>query len=227
MKMPIIGVVARRNQNQWVINQNYMDALIKANAIPFLIVPQPKASLVALIDCCDGILIPGGGDIDPSYYSQSNSASIHIDQEIDQLDFDVLQLAQQKQIFVLGICRGLQAINVYLKGSLIQDIATLTQSTIDHSSSSTLNQPYHGHTIQTLPNSLCAQICVNEIEVNSYHHQAIQTLSPFLIATAWSKDGIIEAVEGQGFFAVQWHPERMTQIDVFQNLFDTFVKKCQ
>lgn len=186
-----------------------------------LLLPQSKEELSALLSFVDGICLPGGYDVDPSYYHQPNLKSEPIEAEIDQLDLDVIEIAQEKEIPILGICRGLQIINVALGGSLIQDIP---QNIIDHNVSFKNKTKNHGHLVSIVKESKLHSIFGDETEVNSYHHQAIDRLADGLTVCAVSSDGIIEAVEGENILAVQWHPERMTQDGVF-NIFDLWISK--
>jgi putative glutamine amidotransferase len=199
MNKPVIAITARMTELRYDVNQDYVDALKNAGARCVLLLPQSKEELSTLLSFVDGICLPGGYDVDPSYYHQPNLHSELIEAQIDRLDLDVIEIAQEKKIPIFGICRGLQIINVALGGSLIQDIP---KDILDH------NISFKNKT--------------KEIEVNSYHHQAIDRLADGLTICAVSSDGIIEAIEGENILAVQWHPERMTQDGVF-NILDLWI----
>ncbi len=219
-----IGIPVRLINKRYVVNSNYVKALTNAKAEVVIILPE--SDLSRIIEGLDGILIPGGSDIDPSLYHEENTNSIDIDPEIDALDLSVIKVALTHHCEIFGICRGLQIINVALGGSLIQDMPTYLTSQIDHNFSENHNAPIHGHLIQVTPDSKLAQCFPHGIEVNSYHHQAIKKLADGLSVSAFSEDGMIEAFEGERLFAVQWHPERMIENPLFQQLFDDFVARC-
>ncbi len=220
MSKPIIAVTMRIHGKQYVVNQDYIDAFQEAGAICLLLVPQGKKELEILLDGVDGICIPGGMDVDPSRYNQSNRQSDPIESEIDQLDLDVLDIAKEREIPVFGICRGLQIINVAWGGTLIQD---LPKDLIDHTFSSKNNQRDKGHPIQIETVGTLFLLFGHETEVNTYHHQGIDRLGEGLKVVARAPDGMIEAIEAPNVIAVQWHPERMAE----HRLFEYFVNMCR
>jgi putative glutamine amidotransferase len=220
MSKPIIAITARMTEHRYSVNQDYVEALKNAGANCLLVLPQSKEDLSSLLSSVDGICIPGGHDVDPRYYHQANDGSQPIEAEIDQLDLDVIAIAQEKSIPILGICRGLQIINVALGGSLIQD---LPKDIIDHSFSATSNQKNRGHDITIYPGNYLYDLFGDRVEVNTYHHQAIDRLADGLTVCAISSDGVIEAVETENILAVQWHPERMVHMKIFQY----FVNRCK
>lgn len=146
-----------------------------------------------ILDTCDGLFVPGGCDVDPNEYNEEINGSI------DPIDFiDVLDLFYIKEFYkakkpILGICRGIQIINVCFNGSLYQDIK-------GH------NKVFHD--VRVEKDSFVYDLYKKEIlSVNSYHHQAIKVLGDGLRAVGYSNEGYIEAVEGENIYAVQWHPE--------------------
>jgi putative glutamine amidotransferase len=219
MNKPVIAITARMTELRYDVNQDYVDALKNAGARCVLLLPQSKEELSTLLSFVDGICLPGGYDVDPSYYHQPNLHSELIEAQIDQLDLDVIEIAQEKKIPIFGICRGLQIINVALGGSLIQDIP---KDILDHNISFKNKTKDSGHFVSIVKESKLHSLFKEEIEVNSYHHQAIDRLADGLTICAVSSDGIIEAIEGENILAVQWHPERMTQDGVF-NIFDLWI----
>ena len=220
MNKPVIAITARINSQRYGVNQDYVDALKSAGATCILILPQSKEELYVLLSSVSGVCIPGGMDVDPMNYHQSNQGSNPIETEIDQLDLDVIAIAQEKGIPIFGICRGLQIINVALGGTLIQD---LPKNLIDHSYSMINDEKRKGHPITIVSESFLYRIFGEKAEVNTYHHQAIERLADGLSVCASSADGVIEAIEGDHLIAVQWHPERMVQ----SKIFDYFVHQCQ
>ena len=219
-----IGIPSRKAENRYVFNIEYVKALAKAGAEAVLILPS--TDLECVLPTLQGILIPGGTDIDSKHYDQPNTACLQVDEETDQLDLSLIQAALTRKIELFGICRGQQIINVALGGDLIQDIPSSITSSIDHNYSANHRDKKKGHLIQIRPQSHLSDLLPASIEVNSYHHQAIKTLAPGLRVSADSEDGIIAAVEGDKILAVQWHPERMTDDPLFQSLFDDFVRRC-
>lgn len=219
-----IGIPCRTIDGRYVVNRDYVQALAKAGADSVLILPT--SDLSAILPTLQGILIPGGGDVDPTHYEEANTMSDYLDSETDRLDLAVIHAALDLKLPLFGICRGLQIINVALGGSLIQDIPSAIQTTLDHQVSVKSHLAMKGHGIHVVSGSRLANLLPESIEVNSYHHQAIKKLADGLSVSAKADDGIIEAVEGTRILAVQWHPERMTSDPLFQGLFDDFVKRC-
>lgn len=220
MSKPIIAITARMNLQRYSVNQDYVEALKNAGANCFLVLPQSKEDLSVLLSSVSGICIPGGMDVDPNHYHQINQGSDPIETEIDQLDLDVISITQEKDIPIFGICRGLQIINVAMGGTLIQD---LPKDSIDHSLSAINKQKSSGHAVDIHRGSFLSDLFDERIEVNTYHHQAIDRLADGLTVCASSPDGVIEAIAGKNLMAVQWHPERMVQMTIFEY----FVNRCK
>lgn len=198
----------------------YLHAIEEAGGTPLLI--RLGDDTETLFSTLHGILIPGGADVDPALYGQPNSASEGIDPATDELDLRLIRWAIVHRLPLLGICRGIQVINVALGGSLVQDLPTQRDATIDHN----VKNPLKGHRVHLEPECRLAGILGPDPEVNTYHHQGIDRLGSGLKAIGWADDGLIEAVEGDRILAVQWHPERMTSLPEVQALFKDFVKSC-
>jgi len=223
---PRIALLTRTNDGRYTVNQDYVNALLNAGADITLLLPQTKESLFIELYRCDGLLIPGGDDVDPKQYNQENLHSHPIDLSIEQLDLDSIDIMQQMNKPIFGICRGLQILNVAFGGTLIQDINLQKKDALDHSFSFIYKKPLNAHKIIVLKDSILSNYLDETIEVNSYHHQAIDKLAPNFKISAKSEDGLIEAIESERILAVQWHPERMCSIQAFQNLFNGFVSRC-
>lgn len=165
---------------------------------------------------CDGLLLPGGGDLEPWRYGQENTASRGLEPERDREELELLDRFTAEKKPVLGICRGLQIINVYFGGTLIQDLAGHEQ----------VCGCDRFHRVRTAPSPLGAACGDMEI-VNSAHHQAADRLGSGLEAVQWSPDGVVEALCHRNLpvWAVQWHPERMTA-GCFSGLIGKFVEVC-
>jgi putative glutamine amidotransferase len=214
-----IGLAVRLHENRYVVNPDYVAALRKAGADPVIVLPEPREGLSLRMIDLDGILIPGGWDVHPKHYDEEVDGSEGMDDTIDALDMDLVQLAHDQGIPVFGICRGLQVINIALGGTLFQDIPVMIPNTHNHSQGE--------HAVFIHPASKLSAFMPKEITVNSFHHQAIKRLSPLLTVAALSDDGIIEAIEGDGVMAVQWHPERRIEDEIQFGLFQRFVEMCR
>jgi putative glutamine amidotransferase len=174
----------------------------------------------------DGLVLGGGADVDPARYGQPRcpEAGVTVDAVRDELDFSLLHAARRASIPVLGICRGLQVINVALGGTLIQDIGRQRPSTTRHVVKVPKN--YLAHPITVAPASRLEMIAGSRtIEVNSRHHQGIDALSPRLRCSAEAPDGLPEAIETEDepfLLAVQWHPENLYASAPSRALFGAF-----
>jgi putative glutamine amidotransferase len=196
--------------------EHYIMAIEKAGGEAVLLPPDSEEELEGI----NGLLLAGGGDVDPSFYNERDEGSDNIDRERDEWEIELIEKFGEEGKPILGICRGIQVLNVALGGSLYQDIK-------GHSCGKELC-----HLITIKEGSLLYEILggVEQIEVNSSHHQAIKDLASSLEATAWSEDRYIEAVEGKGeefLLGVQFHPERLIENEVFLNMFKSFVNACR
>lgn len=217
---PIIGITLDLEGEYLRLKQHYPPAIRDAGGIPFLIPPANDPRAVALI--IDGLLIPGGGDIDPSYYSESpisggDEQTPHqtVSRERTEFEIALLKAIMELRKPVLGICYGVQLVNVALGGSLYQDIGVQFGRTIDHRKGS--------HRILGT-----GDLLKGEFVVNSSHHQAVREIGRGLAPVAFSDDGLVEAIELSGYpflKGVQWHPERARDV-LSLKLFDSFVKSA-
>jgi putative glutamine amidotransferase len=196
------------------VNGAYVRALLTAGGVPLVLSPLMGASLVGpALDGCDGLLLTGGEDIEPSWYGADPSPMLTPpSQERDLFELALFAVARQRGLPILGICRGIQLVNVALGGTLFQDLPSERPGSVDHSPSGARDT--RSHSIHLQPGSRAAlALGATEVTVNSVHHQAIKALAPDLVATAWSTDGLVEAVESKPgaswILAVQWHPEEM------------------
>lgn len=176
---------------------NYEDAVTRLGAFPKISLdPTDTASF-------DALLLPGGGDVEPSLYGETNQGSNGIDLELDRQQMKLLELFIQAKKPVLAICRGLQLVNVYFGGTLIQDLPTAAvHRHIGH------DQAHPSHAV---PGSILAELYGCDFPINSAHHQGIRDLGAGLSVIQFSHDGVIEAVihDTLPILALQWHPERM------------------
>lgn len=233
---PIIGFTTSTNEDESVLQMNcsYLNALTHADAIPVLLPPTIDPSVITrYAQLVDGLLLSGGVDIDPLRYGENQQWDCG---EISPLR-DAFELAICKEFLlqkkpVLGICRGVQVMNVALGGSLYQD---LQHTASDHSIAHRQKQRscYASHPVTIFRETLLHQIFdADELPVNSLHHQAVRHIGEGLVPSACSPDGIIEAIEmpSQPFFiGVQWHPERLwdqQETEMHSKLFSAFVRAC-
>jgi putative glutamine amidotransferase len=216
MTRPRIGItgVSRivQGNERTGVNVAYVSSVLRAGGLPLVLSPLVPADLTgALADTLDGVLLTGGEDVAPSLYGEEPHPALgDVDPRRDQLEAGLLLAARERGVPVLGICRGIQLINAALGGTLWQDLAAQRPDALSHNQQA--GRTARTHTVTALPGTrVAAAARAGSFEVNSFHHQAVRTLAPGLVATATAPDGIIEAVEsGPGapwLLAVQWHPE--------------------
>ena len=221
---PIIGITCSFDytNNKFQIGGDYVAAVRAAGGTP-LILPHEENSIDEIINVIDGLLLSGGGDIDPCYigaepWPQSGS----IDPLRDAFELTITSRAIAKGMPVFGICRGMQVMNVAAGGDICQDIYRGLPKAYKHSQDAP--RWYPTHNIQIFENTLLKKIIgLDELRVNSYHHQSINRIAPGFRISAYSNDGIAEAIEGLGHeytLGVQFHPENMfKRYPVVLNLF--------
>lgn len=230
-RRPIIGIptqtlhsiegIPEALPESWVMNQRYSRVVAAAGGVPVMIpLLEDERSLRALYDLTDGLLIPGGVDLDPATYGESPLPTCgRLDPARDrvELQFARWAIAEGKPLF--GLCRGLQIVNVALGGTLYQDIATQRGDAIKHDYFPTAGfaRDHVAHPVAVTAGSrLDALVGAASIGVNSMHHQAVKDLAPGLVTTAVAPDGVVEALESSGeqfVLGVQWHPESLTDRD--------------
>lgn len=180
----------------------------------------------------DALVLGGGGDVDPSWYGRERleNGTLEIDPDRDRIDFELFDEARRTGAPVLGICRGLQVVNVALGGTLVQDIPAERPSEVFHARGSD-EKTRLDHTVSVAPQTRLATLATGaEVHVNSRHHQAIETVAPGLSVSGTSPDGLAEAVEaknGAWVVAVQWHPENLAGDPVSRRLFSDFVQAAR
>jgi putative glutamine amidotransferase len=243
---PLIGVTTQSLQAvegipaafpaSWVMNRMYLDALVRAGAAPVLLpllVDQPDI-MRSLYDRLDGVLLPGGVDIEPSNFGEARHALLrHTDPPRDAVELQLARWALDEGKPVLGLCRGLQILNIAAGGTLFQDVVAQRSGSEKHD----FEPPEHtrdflAHEVTLVGGSLLQQLVgASSTPVNSMHHQGIQRLGKGFVATAHAPDGLIEAIESErdGFvMAVQWHPESLEPKDeTSRALFREFVSAAR
>lgn len=215
---------------RFYLARHYSEAVYAAGGAPVHISLIPERDYIgAVVDGLDGILLPGSdSDVDPLRYGQQPHPALGAVQPIkDETDLLVIDAAERKRIPLFAICFGMQVLNVSRGGTLIQDIHSQVTDPIKHEQGAPRDRPSHSISVDSRT-KLSAILQTENLHVNSHHHQAIETLGADLVATAWSSDGVIEAIEDprpdRFVLAVQWHPELGWQNDQFsQRLFGTFI----
>lgn len=230
---PCIGLSSNLKDGLSCIANTYVEAVLKAGGVPVLIpVLTNLEALTTIVDRLDGVLMSGGGDINPLFWNEDPILQLSDgDTKRDQFDFTLLRLATERQIPILGICRGQQIVNVAFKGTLYQDIYSQhPQAPFKHSQA--MPREYGSHFIETVPNTRIGSLYNEKTIVNSFHHQAVKDIAPDFITSAYSKDGIIEAIEStipfRQILCVQWHPEAMAAAgdEYMLKLFEAFANEC-
>lgn len=218
MSAPLIAVggVSRKwdGSDRTGVNAAYVKSVLAAGGVPLVLSPLIGPSLAArALAEADGLLFTGGEDMHPAWYHAEPSPHLFPpSRERDLFELALFAAARQMELPILGICRGIQLVNVAMGGTLYQDIPAERPGTVDHNP--TAERQHRTHAVRLAPGSRAeAALGSAPLAVNSFHHQAIKDLAKELIATGWTEDGLIEAVEtGPGapwLLAVQWHPEEM------------------
>ena len=188
----------------------YPEAIERAGGVPVIVPLLRPEAIASLLDRVDGLCLPGGPDLQPSTYGQEPHPELGpTEPRVDAVELALVRAADRRGLPILGICRGMQLLNVARGGTLHQHLPDVVGNELRH------RQPEHGsvttHRVETAAQSrLRATVGGPSLEVNSFHHQAVCTLGKNLAATAWAEDGTIEAVEdprGRMVLGVQWHAE--------------------
>lgn len=192
---------------------DYVDSVVAAGGAP-LILPchSDGEAIAAALDVADGLLLTGGGDVmSLAYGEEPHPTCAHQDPIRDEMEIEAVRVAVALGLPILGICRGLQVLNVALGGTLVQDVASQVNDAVKHYNSPL--SPALAHTVDIVEDSLLAQVLGRtSIAVNSYHHQAAKDIGEGLRANCWAKDGVVEGLEasaGRLILAVQFHPEEV------------------
>jgi len=239
-KAPLIGITCSRlTGGAWGMYSlghfmdyalsDYSQAILHAGGAP-VIVPaaQDRKSLTRILSALQGLILSGGPDVHPRRYGEEPLAGLgEVDEALDHMELLAAELAIEKNLPLLGICRGIQVLNVALGGTLYQDISSQVPESICHTPKT--DKAVNTHTVNIEPGSrLHKLIGRREIWVNGKHHQALKGLATGLVVAARAKDGVIEAVElaGKRFaVGVQWHPEGTWRDDLqSKKLFRSFVR---
>lgn len=221
---PLIGISGslEKDESKQFLVRDYNTAILAAGGIPVLLsLDMNQAQLAACLAPLSGLLLAGGNDVAPSLFGETPVQALgEVNPLRDSFEMRLLNAAFPLRMPVLGICRGMQVMNVMMGGSLYQDIPSQHRtpdghSPMAHSQTCPAQYDSHGVSIQA-QTRLEAILGTRRLPVNSFHHQAVKAVAPPLRCCAVSDDGIIEAVESAEhpfFLGVQWHPERMARTD--------------
>lgn len=229
---PLIGITASFDDEKGalVCPKTYTDSILEAGGKPVLIPLMPDDVAEEMLSVVDGLLFPGGVDVDPRWYDERPSIHLgRVNPLLDSLEIYLARKALALGLPILGICRGCQVVNVAAGGSLVQDIPTQIGGAMKHSQQAP--RWYGTHEVILEEGSLVSKIHgTRRLVVNSFHHQSIKTPGDGFTVTARALDGVAEAAEAkQGFrLLLQWHPEAMWSNDrVFLEPFKALCRAAQ
>ncbi|MBA2369404.1 MAG: gamma-glutamyl-gamma-aminobutyrate hydrolase family protein [Candidatus Protochlamydia sp.] len=237
---PIIGISASilmieegsfKGRERSFVGQDYVKAISQAGGIPVILpITEDEAITASQMDVIDGLLLTGGYDIHPFFYQEEPRPLLQtIRPERDSFEILLARLAHAQKKPILGICRGLQILNVAFGGTLYQDIQSLSKESLQHYQQAAGS--VSTHTVGIVEGTLLKEIFgLTALLTNSFHHQAVKELAPTFKVCGRANDGIIEAIEKTDspyVIGVQWHPELMFEKrdDIF-TLFQSFVRAC-
>ena len=222
---PVIGVVpyfdddgsvikAPYVSKQIFLRRDYLDMLARAGAVPLIISPELDTEII--MSMCDGIVIAGGRDIEPDFYGEEKLPAVIENEPRERFEWEkeLIEAAQNANVPLLGICYGMQRLNVHFGGSLIQDIPTEVGGSVDHDIAE--------HNVNFLQSFLGFEAGETK-NIFSRHHQALARIADNFTVAAEAPDGIPEAIVGENMWGIQWHPESdITGVHVYR----FFVEKC-
>ena len=196
------------------LGMSYPRSVERAGALPVVLAPVDVVHVEALLDRLDGLMLSGGPDIHPSAYSAEEHPALGpTERDLDTFELALVRAADARGMPILGVCRGLQILNVARGGSLVQDIPEAIGGDIQHRQELPGRIPTHGIVIE--PGSRLEGVMGRERhEVNSFHHQAVGRLGRHLLAVAWAPDGVVEGIEAPDrdfVVGVQWHAESLAE----------------
>jgi putative glutamine amidotransferase len=239
---PVIGIATQtldaipgERPACWIMGQRYIRVVVAGGAVPWVIplLPDDEATLRAIYERLDGVFLTGGVDVDPAHYGEPRHPKCGTtDGPRDGTELRLVRWALADRKPLLGVCRGVQVINVAAGGTLFQDVASQYGAAVKHDcfpspGGYARNALTHGVSV-TAGSRLERVLGVASAPVNSMHHQGIKDLAPGLVASAIAPDGLIEGIEGtngQFLLGVQWHPEELADdSEPMRRLFTAFVE---
>lgn len=233
MKKPLIGIsaVASADEKDYIQRSAYAQAIWNAGGeVIFLPCNPDKSNVNQVVEILDGFLAPGGKDIDPNLYGEKKISECGKFRLLeDEYDMALIKEVVNHGKPVLGVCRGMQIINVLYGGSLYQDIFTQYSQEIIHTKVQEGEETYH--TVMIEEDSYLAKVLgeTKDVLVNTSHHQSVKDVAEGFRVIARAPDGTVEAMENEdaSILCVQWHPERMQDMEMYQMLIKDFVDRCR
>jgi len=226
--MAIIGITLCRKM------EDYRQAILHAGGEVRVL--DGLTSLDEAMRGVGGVMLTGGADVEPSRYGEAPHPTVDdVEPDRDAFELRVTEWARARRLPILGICRGIQLLNVAYGGSLVQDIPSQVPGALGHSLTPPKHQAYDlAHEIWVEKDSLLARLLGERLvgdtcEVNSRHHQAVKAVAPGLRVTATAPDGIVEALEDPAarfVIGVQWHPENFWRTGEFRSVFEGFLDEA-
>ncbi len=226
----VIGITCGRKENEahFYLSQAYVEAVEEAGGLPVILPGCTSQEEMARLLCLiQGLILSGGGDVDPVHFGEEPLPGLgEIDPTRDIFELSFTRLALAAEIPVLGICRGMQILNISFGGSIYQDMVTQVKGCLEHYQKAPRWHPTHK--VKIAAGTILARIFgATRFWVNSFHHQAVRQLAPGFITSALAVDGIIEGIESTSHpfaLGLQWHPENLKEHHV---LFHALVKACK
>lgn len=231
MKRPVILIFPSRKDDCTMMSVRYTDAIRCHGGVPLLIpMNTDEETLSEMIRSADGFLFSGGVDLDPALYGEEKlNDTVEVDPVRDALEMTGMRLILKTDKPILGICRGIQSVNVGMGGTLYQDIPSQRPSDICHRQTAPATEPTHKVTVED--GTLLRSLLKETVMTNSFHHQGVKDPAPGLRVAARAGDGMIEALESttdRFILLVQWHPEFTHSTDPASDaLFSAFIKAAR
>jgi putative glutamine amidotransferase len=208
----------------------YSRAVEQVGGIPVVLPPLGEDAIAPLVDHLSGVCLSGGPDVDPAAYGAEPHPKLGpVEPELDAFELAVVRRADALGLPVLGICRGCQVLNVARGGTLHQHVPDVSDGSVSHRQTELGTETTHDVRIET-GSRLASIVGPEDLDVNAFHHQAVERLGRDLRAVAWADDGIVEAIEGEGdalYLGVQWHVETLTHLPRHARVFETLVEAAR
>ncbi len=233
----LIGIPCQGNlrsrYRRFCTGQSYCHAVQSTGGTPILLPLLDDKTMLDAYSRLDGLLLAGGGDLAPRYYGEVRRTKLtSVDPPRDRVELWLARRAMTDDLPLLGICRGIQVLNVAMEGTLYQDIATQVPQALCHNFRSERPRNYLGHEVLITPGTHLEDILGPQpLGVNSFHHQAVRRVGKNLQVTAKAPDGVIEGLQAhykRFVIAVQWHPEELIEdVPGMKRLFEAFVLEAR